>query len=768
MLKSVGFWLLILFFFVPVFAVNAEFARCNCDDEGLWGIESILECQKVSDFLIAVAYFSIPIELLYFVSCSNVPFKWVLFLFIAFIVLCGMTHLLNGWTYGPHAFQLMLSLTIFKGLTALVSVATAIALFTLLPLLLKVKVREFMLKKKAQDLGREVVIIKRQKETGLHVRMLTQEIRKSLDRHTILYTTLVELSKTLHLQNCAVWMPNENRTEMYLTHELNGSSPSNYNLSILTSDPDVREIKGSSGVKILEPNSPLAEVSSGGTAETGAVAAIRMPMLRASNFKGGTPEILQACYAILVLVLPSGFGRSWTAQEIEIVKVVADQVAVALSHAAVLEETQIMRDKLVNQNHALQQAKQEALMASQARNAFQKVMSNGLRRPMHSILGLLSFLQDENLSAKQKLIINTMVKTSSVLRNLVNDVIDTSIKDSGKFPLEMTSFEMHSMIREAACLSKCLCVSRGYTFSIEVDKFLPNHVMGDERRFVQVILHMVGNLLNGKNAGANLCFRVCSASGSRGMNDHGWGPWRPDSSDGYVYVRIEIQVSNSFSHDEESSSSNTQFPHQRYSSRGVEERLSFSMCKRLVQLMQGDIWVMPNTDGFHQTMALVVRFQIRPSIIVDISDQDQSSDPLSLYSHLKGLHVLVVDGDDGNRAVTSKLLQKLCCIVSAVSTGHECLSSIAPNTGAISTSYQIVLLDLQLPDLDGFDVVRRIRKFRSHNWPLIVGLAASNDDDDDIWEKCFNNGINGLIQKPFLLEGIADELQRVLLQANGF
>ena len=171
---------------------GSDLPRCNCDDEGsLWSMESILECQRVSDFLIAVAYFSIPIELLYFVSCSNVPFKWVLFQFIAFIVLCGMTHLLNGWTYNAHPFQLMLALTVFKILTALVSCATAITLITLIPLLLKVKVREFMLKKKTWDLGREVGMIMKQRETGLHVRMLTQEIRKSLDRHTILSTTLL-------------------------------------------------------------------------------------------------------------------------------------------------------------------------------------------------------------------------------------------------------------------------------------------------------------------------------------------------------------------------------------------------------------------------------------------------------------------------------------------------------------------------------------------------------------------------------------------------
>jgi ethylene receptor len=580
MLKALASGLLI-----SLIIISASAAGCNCEDEGsLWSVESILECQKVSDFLIAVAYFSIPIELLYFISCSNVPFKWVLLEFIAFIVLCGLTHLLNGWTYGPHPFQLMLALTVFKILTALVSCATAITLITLIPLLLKVKVREFMLKKKTWDLGREVGIIMKQKEAGLHVRMLTQEIRKSLDRHTILYTTLVELSETLGLQNCAVWMPNENKTEMNLTHEAYRRKYSDtYNSAIPITDPDVAGIKMSEEVNILSPDSALAAASSGDSGEPGSVAAIRMPMLRVSNFKGGTPEMRQACYAILVLILPSGQPRSWSSQELEIIKVVADQVAVALSHAALLEESQLMREKLVERNQALQQEKTNALMASQARNAFQKVMSDGMRRPMHSILGLLSMMQDENMSSEQQTIVDTMVRASNVLTTLVNDVMDNSRKDSGRFPLEMRSFRLHSVIKEAACLAKCLCVYKGFGFTIEVEKSLPDHVMGDERRVFQVILHMVGNLLNGNDEGGSVMLRVFSESQSQGRNDQRWSTWRYMSSDGDVYIRFEIAINNSSSQSE-SAISIAQPGGRRYTSDGLEESKSFSICKKLVQV----------------------------------------------------------------------------------------------------------------------------------------------------------------------------------------
>lgn len=749
MLKKIAFALMISSYLSVIARAENELSGCDCEDVGFWSTENLLECQKVSDFLIALAYFSIPIELLYFLSCSNVPFKWVLLEFVAFIVLCGMSHLLNGWSYGPHSFELMLSLTIVKVLTVLVSLATAITLITLIPLLLKVKVREFMLMKKTWDLGRKVGMIKKQTEIGVHVRMLTQEIRRSLDRHTILYTTMVELSKTLNLQNCAIWMPNENKKEMKLIHELRVRNASDTcDITVPASDRDVLEIKETNRVKVLSNDSALAAASNGNiNGEPGSAAVIRMPMLRASNFKGGTPEMAPASYSILVLVLPGKLGRSWNAEELEIVEVVADQVAVALSHAAVLEESQYMRERLVEQNRALQQAKQDALLANQARSVFQMIMSNGLRRLMHSILGLLSMMQEDNLKLDQQLIVESMVKTSSVLSTLINDVTDTSSKDSGKFSIEMKSFQLHSMIKEAVCIAKCLCVYSGYQFSVEVDRSLPDHVMADEKRVFQIILHLIGSLLSCGRGSGCLVLQVLSANVNQRSTDQRWDPWKSDLSDGHVYVRFEVAIANDA----------TQSNLRRRNSVDVEA-LSFGICRQLARLMQGDIWVVPNPQGFDLSMSLVLRFQKRPSIVVNLSDHAESSHHSHHRSLLRGLKVLLAEDDNLNRAVCRRILERLGCAVSAVSSGLACLSALVQ-----VASFQLVLVDLHLPDLDGLEVVAKIRKRGSRNRPLIVGLTSSNEDD--VWEHCFQVGMNGLIRKPVLLHEIQDELQRVI-QAN--
>lgn len=175
--------------------------------------------------------------------------------------------------------------------------------------------------------------------------------------------------------------------------------------------------------------------------------------------------------------------------------------------------------------------------------------------------------------------------------------------------------------------------------------------------------------------------------------------------------------------------------------------------------MQGNIWFIPNSQGSPQTMALVLRLQLTSSFAVSISVPGESSEGTDPNSLLRGLQVLLADGDDVNRAVTQKLLQKLGCGVTSVCSGFECLAIVGS-----AGPFQIILLDLYMPELDGFEVALRIRKFRSRNWPMIVALTASSDEH--LWEKCLQIGIDGVIRKPISLRGIAGEFRRIITQGN--
>jgi len=175
-----------------------------------------------------------------------------------------------------------------------------------------------------------------------------------------------------------------------------------------------------------------------------------------------------------------------------------------------------------------------------------------------------------------------------------------------------------------------------------------------------------------------------------------------------------------------------------------------------VQMMQGNIWISLNPLGFAQSMTLVLRFQIRPSYGRATFASGLSSEQPSSIPQFRGLRVILADDDALNRTVTKKLLEKLGCEVTAVSSGFECLSALS----SAENSFRLVVLDIQMPEMDGFEVATRIRKIRSRSWPLIIAVTSSAEDN--VWERCLQMGMNGMIRKPVLLQGMADELQRVL------
>ncbi|XP_047327246.1 ethylene receptor-like [Impatiens glandulifera] len=324
---------------------------CNCIDPQWPADELLMKYQYISDFFIALAYFSIPLELIYFVKKSAVfSYRWVLVQFGAFIVLCGATHLINLWTFGMHTRTVAIVMTTAKVLTAVVSCATALMLVHIIPDLLSVKTKELFLKNKAAELDREMGLIRTQEETGRHVRMLTHEIRSTFDRHTILRTTLVELGRTLSLEECALWMPTRTGLELQLSYTLHHQNPVGFTVPIQL--PVINQVFSTNCAVKISPNSPVAKLRpTAGKHMPGEVVAVRVPLLHLSNFQiNDWPELSTKRYALMVLMLPSDSTRQWHGHGLELVEVATDQVAVALSHAAILEESMRARDLLLEQN----------------------------------------------------------------------------------------------------------------------------------------------------------------------------------------------------------------------------------------------------------------------------------------------------------------------------------------------------------------------------------------------------------------------------------
>lgn len=303
----------------------SEMEWCDCIEPQWHADELLVKYQYTSDFLIAFAYFSIPLELIYFVKKSSFfPYRWLLIQFGAFIVLCGSTHMISLWTFTMYSRTVALLLTVAKISTAVVSCATVLMLVHIIPELLSVKTRELFLKNKAEELDREIGVLRAQEETERHVRMLTHEIRSTLDRHTILKTTFIELGRTLDLEECAFWMPSRNGINLQLSHTLHHQMPLG---SVVCTDlPVINQVLSNNGAIIIPHTSPLARTQHlTGRYVAPEVVAVRVPLLHLSNFPVNYwPELSLKSYAIMVLMS----ARKWHVHEMELVEAVADQVTI--------------------------------------------------------------------------------------------------------------------------------------------------------------------------------------------------------------------------------------------------------------------------------------------------------------------------------------------------------------------------------------------------------------------------------------------------------
>ncbi|KAI6674579.1 hypothetical protein NL676_002485 [Syzygium grande] len=478
---------------------------CDCIDTQWPPGELLVKYQYISDFLIALAYFSIPLELIYFVQKSAFfPYRWVLMQFGAFIVLCGATHFINLWTMNIHSKAVAMVMAIAKVSCAIVSCATALMLVHIIPDLLSIKTRELRLKNKAEELDREMGLILTQEETGWHVRMLTHEIRSTLDRHTILKTTLVELGRTLGLEECAL---------------------------------------------------------------------------------------------------------QWREHELELVEVVADQVAVALSHAAILEESMRARDQLVEQNIALDLARREAEMAIHARNDFLAVMNHEMRTPFHSIIALSSLLLDNELAPEQRVMIETLLKSSNLLATLINDVLDLSKLEDGSLELDIGTFNLRGSIREVINLIKPIASAKKLSTTAFLAPDLPTHAVGDEKRLMQTMLNIIGNAVKFTKQG----YVSVVASVAKPESLVEWRPsdFHPVFSSAHFYLRVQVKDSGCGIQSQDISQIFTRFIHpQSGSNRGSGGAgLGLAICKRFINLMGGHISIESEGHDKGTEVTFIIKLQ---------------------------------------------------------------------------------------------------------------------------------------------------------------
>jgi len=389
-------------------------------------------------------------------------------------------------------------------------------------------------------------------------------------------------------------------------------------------------------------------------------------------------------------------------------------------------ETALQYDTIARLNREVQRA-------TQAKSDFLAMMSHEIRTPMNAILGMADVLAETSLTAEQRRCIDIVQRATSNLLDLLNDVLDTSKIEAGQLALEAVPFELRDVVSQAIELVGIRAAEKGLRIEHEVMPEVPPWLSGDPMRLRQVLINLLRNSTKFTEKG-RLALRVSLNPGGRGPSSLLFAV-----SDTGIGIPKE-QLPKIFESFVQGDSSTTR----KCGGTG----LGLTICKKLVEAMGGRISV-ESTVGIGSTFYFTAEFAVAAAPAVQSSAAAGVS-----ATPAETLRILVADDSDDNRSITRAYLKKLPYVLDFVEDGASALERLQAG------KYDLALIDIHMPLMDGYAVVRAFRKYeRARNLPALPVLALTADAFNDAVEKSLAAGFTMHLAKPIrkstLLEAIA-------------